>query len=165
MSALARRGGILADIVILVGALLLQQTLARWLTVGNVRPDLTLIALTAVALRRGPLAGLCAGLFLGLLQDVYAVEALGAGVMAKSVAGYAMGFFEEKVMKVMAATRVLLLGLALLAHDLVWFLAAGFRGRQFFEALLFQSLPSAVYTLVVGAVAFYFAAGFRPREV
>jgi rod shape-determining protein MreD len=158
-------GGLFADAVILIGALVLQQTLARWLAVGNVRPDLTLIALTAVALRRGPLAGLYAGLFLGLLQDVYTVDALGAGVLAKSIVGYAMGFFEEKVMKVMAATRVLLLGLALVGHDLVWFLAAGFRGRHFFEALLLQSLPSAVYTLVLGAVAFYFASGFKPREV
>ena len=165
MNALTRRGGMLADILILVGALVLQQTLARWLAVGNVRPDLTLIALTAVALRRGPLMGLYAGLFLGLLQDVYTVDALGAGVLAKSIAGYAMGFFEEKVMKVMAATRVLLLGLALLAHDIIWFLATGFRGRDFFEALLFQSLPSAVYMLVIGAVVFYFATGFRPREV
>jgi rod shape-determining protein MreD len=165
MSTLMRKGGWVADIAILAGSLVLQQTLASWLAVGSVRPDLTLIALTAVALRRGPLAGLYAGLFLGLLQDVYAVDALGAGVLAKSVIGYGMGFFEEKVMKVMAATRVLLLGLALIAHDLVWFLAAGFRGRHFFEALLFQSLPSAVYTLVLGAVAFYFAAGFKPREI
>jgi rod shape-determining protein MreD len=165
MSTLMRKGGWVADIAILAGSLVLQQTLASWLAVGSVRPDLTLIALTAVALRRGPLAGLYAGLFLGLLQDVYAVDALGAGVLAKSVVGYGMGFFEEKVMKVMAATRVLLLGLALIAHDLVWFLAAGYRGRHFFEALLFQSLPSAVYTLVLGAVAFYFAAGFKPREI
>ena len=165
MNALIRKGGVLGDVLILVGALVLQQTMARWFAVGDVRPDLTLIALTAVALRRGPVAGLYAGLFLGLLQDVYTVDSLGADVLADSIVGYAMGFFEEKVMKVMAATRVLLLGLALIAHDLVWYLAAGFHGRGFFEALLFQSLPSAVYTLVLGAVAFYFAAGFKPREV
>ena len=159
------RGGIVADILILVGSLLLQQTLVRWISVGNVRPDLMLIALTAVALRRGPVAGLYAGLFLGLIQDVYAVESLGANVLAKGVIGYAMGFFEEKVMKVMAATRVLLLGSALIFHDLIYYLSAGFRGTFFRDALLFQSLPSAVYTLVLGAVVFYFAAGFKPREV
>jgi rod shape-determining protein MreD len=165
MNALIRKGGVAGDVLILVGALVLQQTLVRWLSVGSVRPDLNLIALTAVALRRGPVAGLYAGFFLGLLQDVYTVDSLGADVLANSIVGYAMGFFEEKVMKVMAATRVLLLGLGLVVHDLVWLLAAGFRGRGFFEALLFQSLPSAVYTLVLGAVAFYFASGFKPREV
>jgi rod shape-determining protein MreD len=159
------RGGIAVDLLILAGSLVLQQTVARWLSAGGVRPDLMLIALTAVALRRGPVVGLYAGLFLGLIQDVYAVEALGANVLAKSMVGYAMGFFEEKVMKVMAATRVLLLASALILHDLIFYLAAGFRGDFFRNALLFQSLPSAVYTLVLGAVVFYFAAGFKAREI
>jgi rod shape-determining protein MreD len=159
------RRGIFLDFLILAGSLVLQQTVARWLAAGGVRPDLMLIALTAVALRRGPVAGLYAGLFLGLIQDVYAVEALGANVLAKGMVGYAMGFFEEKVMKVMAATRVLLLASALIVHDLVFYVAAGYRGAFFRDALLFQSLPSAVYTLVLGAVVFYFAAGFKPRDV
>jgi len=63
---------------LLAGALLLQQTLVRWIAIGHVRPDLTLIALTFVALRRGSIAGLYAGLALGLIQDVYAVASLGA---------------------------------------------------------------------------------------
>ncbi len=165
MSELIRKGGFVLDLVILAGALILQQTLARWIAVGSIRPDFLLIALTAVALRRGPVFGLYAGLFLGLLQDVYAYESLGAGVLAKAIVGYALGFFEEKVMKVMAATRVLLLALAVVLHDLVFFLAAGYRGGFFYETLLLQSLPSTVYTLVLGAIAFYFAAGFKPREV
>jgi rod shape-determining protein MreD len=156
--------GFIFDFLILTGSLLLQQTVAGWLSAGGVRPDLMLIALTAVALRRGPVAGLYAGVYLGLIQDVYAVEAMGANVLAKAVVGYAMGFFEEKVMKVMAATRVLLLASALILHDLLYYLAAGFRGVFFRDALLFQSLPSAIYTLVLGAVVFYFAVGFKARE-
>jgi rod shape-determining protein MreD len=158
------RHGWLLDVVILLGALLLQQTLVRWLAIGSVRPDLILIALTAVALRHGPIAGLYAGVLLGLVQDIYVVETLGANVLAKALVGYAMGFFEEKVMKVMAATRVLLLAAALMLHDVLFYVAAGYRGGFFWEALLRQSLPSAVYTLVLGAVAFYFATGFKPRE-
>jgi rod shape-determining protein MreD len=157
--------GFMFDVVILIGSLVLQQTVASWLSAGGVRPDLMLIALTAVALRRGPVAGLYAGLFLGLIQDVYTVDTLGASVLAKGVVGYAMGFFEEKVMKVMAATRVLLLASSLVLHDLIFYLAAGYRGIYFRDALLFQSLPSAIYTLVLGAVVFYFAVGFKPREV
>jgi rod shape-determining protein MreD len=156
--------GFILDVVILAGSLVLQQTVATWLSAGGVRPDLMLIALTAVALRRGPVAGLYAGLFLGLIQDVYTVESLGANVLAKGIVGYGMGFFEEKVMKVMAATRVLLLASALILHDLIFYLAAGYRGLFFRDALLFQSLPSAIYTLVLGAVVFYFAVGFKPRE-
>jgi len=156
--------GFILDALILTFALVLQQTVATWLSAGGVRPDLLLIALTAVALRRGPVVGLYAGLYLGLIQDVYAVEVLGANVLAKAVVGYGMGFFEEKVMKVMAATRVFLLASALILHDLIFYLAAGYRGLFFRDALLFSSLPSAIYTLVLGAVIFYFAVGFKPRE-
>jgi rod shape-determining protein MreD len=158
------RTGIFLDFLLLAGALVLQQTLASWLSVGEIRPDLMLIALTAVALRRGPVVGLYAGLFLGLLQDVYAVSALGANVLAKSLVGYSLGFFEEKVMKVMAATRVLLLASALVVHDIVFNLAAGLRGGAFGDALLYHSLPSGVYTLVLGAIVFYLAAGLHSRE-
>jgi rod shape-determining protein MreD len=157
--------GFILDVIILGGSLVLQQTVASWMSAGGVRPDLMLIALTAVALRRGPIAGLYAGLFLGLIQDVYVVETLGANVLAKAIVGYAMGFFEEKVMKVMAATRVLLLASALILHDLIFYMAAGFRGVFFRDAVLFQTLPSAIYTLVLGAVVFYFAVGFKPREI
>lgn len=156
--------GFILDFVILTGALVLQQTVVSWLSTGGIRPDLLLIALTAVALRRGPVAGLYAGVYLGFIQDVYAVETMGANVLAKAVAGYALGFFEEKVMKVMAATRVFLLASALILHDLIFYLAAGYRGLFFRDAVLFQSLPSAVYTLVLGALVFYFAVGFKARE-
>lgn len=158
------RGRIFSDVLLLGGALVLQQTLARWMAFGTVRPDLMLIALTAVALRRGPVGGLYAGLLLGLVQDVYAVATLGANVLAKSLVGYGLGFFEERVMKVMAATRMLLLAAALLVHDVVFYAAAGYRGGAFWESLFLQSLPSAVYTLVLGGILFYVAAGIRPRE-
>jgi rod shape-determining protein MreD len=158
------RADLLVDVTLLVGALVLQQTLARWIAIDTVRPDLTLIALTAVALRRGPVGGLYAGFFLGVIQDVYAVSTLGAGILAKSIVGYALGFFEDRVMKVMAATRMLLLAAAIAVHDIAYFAAAGSRGTQFWEAMWRHSLPSAVYTLVLGGVLFYLAAGFRSRE-
>jgi rod shape-determining protein MreD len=151
--------------LLLGGALILQQTAVRWIAFGSVRPDLTLIALTVVSLRYGSLSGLYGGLFLGLVQDVYAIEALGANALAKCVVGYALGFFEEKIVKVMPATRVLLLGLGYALHDFIFHLAAGLRGGMLAGAWIHHSLPSAVYTLLLGAVAFYLAAGFRPREV
>ena len=150
---------------ILAGAMILQQTLVRWIAIGPIRPDLTLIALTALALRYGPVAGLYAGMGLGLLQDVYAIEALGANALAKCLAGYALGFFEERVVKSMPATRVLLLGGALLIHDTAYYLAAGFRGGAFWNVFLRQSAPCAVYTLAVGAIVFYYSASLKSREV
>ncbi len=150
---------------ILAGALLLQQTLIRWISLGPVRPDLTLIALMALALRRGPIAGLYAGMILGLVQDVYAVETLGANALSNCLVGYVLGFFEDKVVKSLPATRILLLGAALILHDVIFYLAAGFHGGVFWSALLRQSAPSAVYTLFVGGLIFYSTLRLKPREV
>jgi rod shape-determining protein MreD len=153
-----------AEGALLVGALLLQQTLVHWIALGSIRPDITLIALTAVALRRGPVAGLYAGMALGLIQDIYAIDTLGAGALSTCLVGYGLGFFEDKVVKSMPATRILLLGSALLAHDIVYYLALGFRGEVFWGSLLRETVPSAVYTLLVGAGVFYFFARFKSRE-
>ena len=149
---------------ILAGALILQQTLVRWIAFGPIRPDLTLLVLTAVALRHGPIAGLYAGLALGLLQDVYVVDTPGANVLAKCLIGYALGFFEDKVVKSMPAMRVLLLGAAFLAHDAVFYLSTGLRGGVFWNALYRQTAPAAVYTLLLGVAFFYSAARFKSRE-
>jgi len=155
---------IAAEGALLIGALLLQQTLVRWIALGSIRPDIPLIALTAIALRRGPVAGLYAGMALGLIQDVYAIDTLGANALASCLVGYGLGFFEDKVVKSMPATRLLLLGIALLVHDGVFYLAMGFRGGFFWSALIRETVPSAVYTLLVGAAIFYFFARFRPTE-
>ena len=149
---------------LLIGALLLQQTLLRWIAVGSIRPDLLLIVITVIALRHGSIAGLYAGMAAGLVQDVYAVEALGANSLAKCLVGYGLGIFEEKVVKIMPASRVLLLAGAFLFHDAVFLLAAGTRGKDFWNTYFYQSMPSAIYTLVLGAVIFFCSAALRPRE-
>lgn len=150
--------------LILLGALVLQQTMVRWIAFGPIRPDLTLIALTAISLRHGSIVGLYAGMTMGLVQDVYAIDTLGANALAKCLVGYGLGFFEEEIVKIMPATRVFLLGLAFALHDLIFYLAAGLRGKLFWSALLGQSIPSAVYTLLLGAIVFYYSANLKPRE-
>ena len=152
------------ETAILASALLFQQTLIRWISLGSIRPDLTLIALMSLALRRGSIAGLYAGLALGLVQDVYAFDTLGASALSNCLVGYALGFFEDKVIKSLPATRILLLGAALILHDVVFYLASGFRGGIFWSALFRLSLPSGVYTLLLGGLIFYLSLRFKPRE-
>jgi hypothetical protein len=56
----------------------------------------------------------------------------------------------------MPATKVLFLGVAFLVHDLVYSLAAGFHGSAFWNALLTRTVPSGIYTLLLGSLVFYF---------
>jgi rod shape-determining protein MreD len=140
----------------LVLSLILQQTLIQIISIGSIKPDLVMVVLVAVSMRYGSVVGLFSGLTIGLIQDVYAIEALGANAMAKCLVGYCTGLLDEKVIKVMPATKVLFLAVAFLFHDIVYSLAAGFQGAAFWEALLTRTVPSGIYTLLVGSLVFYF---------
>ncbi len=140
----------------LVLALILQQTLVQIIAIGSIKPDLMMVVLVAVSMRYGSVVGVFSGLTIGLIQDVYTIEALGANAMAKCLVGYFTGLLDEKVIKVMPATKVLFLAVAFIVHDTVYGLAAGFHGSMFFQALLNKTVPSGIYTLLVGSLVFYF---------
>ncbi|HLP40664.1 MAG TPA: rod shape-determining protein MreD [Fibrobacteria bacterium] len=140
----------------LVLGLILQQTLIRIISIESIKPDVVLVMLVAVSLRYGSVVGLFSGMAIGLVQDVYAIDTLGANAMAKCMVGYFTGLLDERVIKVMPATKVLFLAVAFLVHDAIFALAAGFPGVEFRHALIHRTLPSGLYTLLVGALVFYF---------
>jgi rod shape-determining protein MreD len=146
----------LKSLSFLILALILQQTLIQIVSIGSIKPDLVLVVLVAVSMRYGSLVGLFSGLAIGLVQDVYAVDALGANAMAKCLVGYGTGLLDEKVIKVMPVTKVLFLGIAFVLHDFIYSLAAGFRGPEFWNAIVTRTVPSGIYTLLLGALVFYF---------
>lgn len=146
----------LKSLSFLVLGLILQQTLIRIISIGSIKPDVILVILVAVSLRYGSVVGLFSGMTIGLIQDVYAIEALGANAMAKCLVGYCTGLLDERVIKVMPATKVMFLAVAFLFHDAIYALAAGFPADAFWEALVRRTIPSGIYTLLVGALVFYF---------
>jgi rod shape-determining protein MreD len=146
----------LKSLSLLVIALLLQQTLVRIISIGSIQPDLMLVVLVSISMRYGSVVGLFSGLTIGLIQDVYAIEAMGANALAKCLVGYVTGLLDEKVIKVMPATKVLFLAIAFLFHDTIYALAAGIHGGAFWDAMLRKTVPSGIYTLLIGALAFYF---------
>ncbi len=155
----------LKSLSFLVLGLILQQTLIRIITIGSIKPDVILVILVAVSLRYGSVVGLFSGLTIGLIQDVYAIDTLGANAMAKCLVGYFTGLLDEKVIKVMPATKVLFLAVAFLVHDGIYALAAGFPADAFWDALVRRTAPSGIYTLLIGAMVFYFlVAPSRPEH-
>jgi len=138
----------------LVVALVLQQTVVRLAAMHNARPDLVLIALVGISLRYGSVYGLYCGLLIGLVQDVYAIDHLGANALAKCVTGYFVGLLDERTVKIMPVTKVLLLGGGFILHDFIYLWAAGLRNAAYLEALYKVSAPSFIYTLLVAALVY-----------
>jgi rod shape-determining protein MreD len=68
-----------------------HATLAPALTIGGVTPDIPLIVVLLLALRRGPEFGCLGGFAAGLLQDAAAGGLLGVQGLTKAVAGFVVG--------------------------------------------------------------------------
>jgi rod shape-determining protein MreD len=145
-------------------ALVLQQTLIRLAAMHGARPDLILLALVAISLRYGSLYGLYCGLLIGLIQDVYAIDNLGANALAKSLTGYLIGLLDERMVKIMPATKVLLLGGGFVIHDLIYLRTVGLSGTAYAQALFKVSLPSLIYTLIVAALVYSLAPNRSPMS-
>jgi len=76
---------------VIVVALVLQTTLARFLVRGSVGVDLVLVAVVYLSLRAGPVAGIVSGSIAGLAQDALTTGVVGIGGLAKTIVGYLAG--------------------------------------------------------------------------
>ena len=85
---------IVATTVLAVGASLLSSTLLSWVAVAGVKPDLALVIVALMAMRRGSMSGQIAGFASGLLADTISVAPLGLTAMTRTVVGYVVGRME-----------------------------------------------------------------------
>ena len=85
---------ILATTVLAVGASLLSSTLLSWVAVDGVKPDLALVIVALMAMRRGSMPGQIAGFASGLLADTISLAPLGLTAMTRTVVGYVVGRME-----------------------------------------------------------------------
>jgi rod shape-determining protein MreD len=83
--------------LIAVGASVLSSTLLSWVAIAGVKPDLALVIVALVAMRRGSMTGQVAGFASGLLTDTISVGPLGLTAMTRTVVGYVVGRMEGMV--------------------------------------------------------------------
>ena len=73
------------------GGTLVQSTVVPVLGVGGVVPDLPVVLVVLLALRRGPEVGCLTGFALGLIQDAIVGGPLGLQALSKAVIGFVAG--------------------------------------------------------------------------
>lgn len=138
----------------LVGALVLQTTLAGF-TVAKATPvNLVLVAVVYVALAFGPVAGLLAGAFGGLVQDSLAGGIIGVGGLAKTLVGFFVGVLGAHFIVAQTLPRFVMFFGATLVHELCYqSLFALVEARPFaphYTSLLTQAGVNAL----IGVLAF-----------
>lgn len=146
----------------MAGLIIIQKSLI-WLiavTSYEITPDIVLIGLVFVSLKKGKIAGSAGGFIAGLILDFLSFSFLGLMALSKTVAGFIAGFFnnESKLDRYLSSyIFVLIVFFCSLINNLLYFMIY-FQGTMLAPAdiLVRYVLPSAVYTsfLSIPAVIF-----------
>jgi rod shape-determining protein MreD len=145
--------------LIALGLLLLQTTFIPFLSVGGFLPDLFIIWVVYVAIRRGQLEAMIAGFAVGLLQDVVTTQFFGLAALSKTVCGFAAGYFynENNTEHTLGSYRfVLIVLLCSLIHNFIYYgiFLQGIRD-SILPALLAFSLATSLYTGIVSVLPMF----------
>ncbi len=117
-------------------------------------PDLFIIWLVYIALRRGQIEAAVSGFAVGILQDIVALKFFGLTALAKTVTGFVAGYFfnENTVEQTLGSYRfVLLVLLCSFMHDLLYFVFF-FQGSEEPALLTILELSTGM-TLFTGVIA------------
>lgn len=140
------------DLLLIALALLIQTSWAHSVRILDVGPDVVIIVLVYLALSGGQIEGTLYGFASGFLLDVYNPETMGVNALANSVAGFSIGHFRTGVSVEDFRVQALLLFLAVILHDLIYFLFANVLSNpDAILGLIFRfGFGTALYTAVVG---------------
>ena len=155
-------------ILAVFGGGLAHATLGQVLRIADVAPDIPLIVVVLLALRRGPEFGCGAGFIAGLLQDAASGGLLGVQALTKAVIGFAIGAVGARLRVSQPLVQVPGLVLLTIAEGLARFtLLKLFRfPAPFGDLMTYVVVPQALYNGFLGAaivLALAWAESMRER--
>ncbi len=130
-----------------------QVTLFSKIEIGGIRPDSVLIILVYVSLCYGPVTGALLGFFIGLAQYSILSSCVASLPLAGTVVGYLVGQYGRKVLYESYAVQVLIVFIAVVVFDVINFI--WFSPAELLSSLIRISVPTALYTALVGVVAVF----------
>jgi len=145
--------------IIVIGLLLLQITFIPFISLGGYLPDVFILYLVYLALRRGQIEATITGFIIGLLQDIVTIKFLGLAALSKTIAGFVIGYFfnDNTVEQTLGSYRYLLLiALCAIIHNIVYF-TIFFQGNEgsVLGPSLEWTLGTTLYTCVIGVLPMF----------
>jgi len=135
-------------------AVALQTTLARFLVRGTVAVDLVLVAVVFVALTAGPVPGLFAGTFAGLVQDALSTGVIGIGGLAKTVVGFLSGIIGTQFIVTNSVPRFVVFFAATVVHAALFMGLYSLLDIRHFDAPYTAVAGQALGNAIIGVVTF-----------
>lgn len=145
--------------LVALGLMLLQTTFIPFLSIGGFLPDILLIWVVYVAVRRGQMEATITGFFVGLLQDALTAHFFGLTALTKTVAGFVAGYFynENSTEQTLGSYRFLLIVLlSSVAHNLIYY-GIFLQGIQdsVFTTMIEFSIVTGLYTGVLSLLPMF----------
>jgi rod shape-determining protein MreD len=139
--------------------LLLQTTFIPFLSIGGFLPDILLIWIVYVAVKRGQMEATVTGFLVGLLQDALTTQFFGLTALTKTVAGFAAGYFfnENSTEQTLGSYRFLLVVLlSSVVHNLIYY-GIFLQGVQdsVFTTMIEFTIATSLYTALMSVLPMF----------
>ena len=131
---------------------LLELGLGQFWEISGIRPDLLLIFVVIISIRKGRYYGLFVGFFAGIFQDIFSLEFLGVYAFIKCTIGFWLGYINEQEKVILkSGTWLMYIGLAAFSQYLWNSLIYSFGSEtSIFSSIVSFVFPSTLYTLSLG---------------
>jgi len=157
----------ISPFIVFFVVLLVQISIIPLLSISGIIPDLILITLVYYSISRNQLYGTVLGASYGLLIDLITGNLLGSSMLAKTIAGFAAGYFSGETKKDINTSTYnfsFIVLMCAMINDVVFSFFSAFDIQTNMVTLLFeQALIPSLYTAVV-SVLFIFSP-FRRRKI
>lgn len=155
---------LLTGFLVLFSLVIFRSLLSGVMTIAGIKLDLAIIILVYLALRYGRSCGMVFGFLIGFLYDVFTPDTLGLGALVKCLIGFTLGSFKDNLYLESLYSKGAVVFLTLLLNDLFYYTATTGLSDSTLEVLTRYSLPSAVYTSVIGMLIFLLAARIHQKR-
>lgn len=135
-------------------AIALQTTLARFVIRGTVAVDLVIVVVIYAALTSGPVTGLMAGTFAGLVQDALSTGVVGIGGLAKSIVGFLAGVVGTQFIVAQPLPRFVVFFAATVVHATIYIGLYELLGLRDFGTPVAATAGQALGNAIVGVAVF-----------
>ncbi len=140
--------------LLFAAGLFLEWFWSTYLSFFGLAPAFMLILTVAVASREGPVAGQIYGFLWGLFLDVLSTHVFGAGALALTLTGYAVGNLRRQMDVSSPLSQFMVVGTVSLAFHLFVGLTGLVFERQFFWAGWKVFLLGTIYNCLLSPVVF-----------
>ena len=143
-----------------------QIVLAPHMALGRITPDFPLLIVAYFAMTRSPERSAAGGFVVGLLTDFFNPQLLGLNALTKTVIGWGLAKASKKSEPDNMIFMFALFGVAALAHDFLYLLFfTGLHPGRFFVMFFTVSIPSALYTALIGVAIHWLATSLKRKAV